>query len=124
MEQVEDEEWTAAAAADDGGDPSIWVQEPDDEPPPEIEGRLFPVWMAFQRLSRGRPSGMGLSAISIEAVDRYLSLLGFSDPDLAEEWLDIIQGMDQAWMDHHHKRQVDQDRETAELRRRNTARTG
>ena len=43
---------------------------------------------------------MGTGAIQIEAVLAYFGLIGLEDLDLREAWLEMIQMMDQAWLEH------------------------
>lgn len=60
----------------------------------------------------------GPGFLAIEAVLAYCELLGFKDPDLREEWLDLLQAMDQVWHQHQAEDRKEQEQKKAEAKQR------
>jgi hypothetical protein len=53
---------------------------------------------------------MGAGAIQIEAVAAYFAVIGLEDLELREGWLDLIQQMDQVWLEHQARRQAEDEK--------------
>lgn len=73
---------------------------------PKLMGKDAPYYLAFHSCSRSRPMTMvGAGAIPISEVCAYCQLVGIASVAERSKYLNLLQDMDQIWLDHQAKKQ-------------------